>query len=178
MAKKVYDVDKELERIIGLINNCDQKANILLAFVSVMITLLFTSALPRKISDIIIIPFVEYWQNNIGAFHCGRFILFLSILSLCVFTICTLLNLIKVIKPQLENKEAISHIFYAHIAHMKYEDFKNTSLDYDYKEDMYQQIYINAKICTNKFVNLRRATNCLIGMLVSCFLMYIILMFL
>ena len=178
MAKKVYDVDKELERIIGFINNCDQKANILLAFVGVMITLLFTSNLLQKIRAILITPFLEYWKYDIGTFHVGRFSLFLSILSLCTFAISTLCHLISVIKPRLENKNVVSRIYYAHIASMKYEDFKNAPQEYDYKEDVCQQIYINSQICTNKFTNLKRATDCLIGMLVSCFVMFIILIFL
>ncbi len=178
MAAKSNNTESILDRIIGFIDNCDQKANILLAFIGVIMTILLTSNMSSKVQNLLIIPFVNYWKNDIGTFHCGRFLLFISITCVCFFAGCALYYLIKVVRPQIDNKGSKSRIYFGHISTMTFEEFKNRPQDYDYEDDLLQQVHINSQICTRKFTNLRKAINYIIGMIVSCFIMYILILFL
>ena len=178
MAAESCNTERILDRIIGFIDNCDQKANILLAFVGVLITILLTSNLSSKIQNLLISPFVNYWRNDVGTFHCGRFLLFISLTCVCLFAGCALYHLIQVVRPQIDNKASKSRIYFGHISTLTYDEYTNRPQEYDYEEDLMQQVYINSQICTRKFTNLRKSINDIVGMIVSCFVMYILILFL
>lgn len=173
-----YSTESTLERIIGFIGHCDQKANMLLAFVGVVITLLFTSGLFDTIKSTLVVPFIDYWKYGIGTFHCGRFLLFISIMCVCLFAGYALWLLIKVIRPQIDNKNSLSRIYFGDISIKTFEDFKIYPIDYNYEEDLLHQIHINSQICAKKYVDLKKAINYIIAMIISCFVMYILILFL
>lgn len=177
MATKSYNPENVLERIIGFIEKCDQKANILLAFIGVVMTILFSSNLFNKIQQVLIFPFLDYWKNGEGCFHYLRFLLFISLVSVFVFAGLAIYYLIKVVRPQIDNNGSLSRIYFGHISAMPINDFMNPQ-SYKYEEDILQQIHINSQICTKKYKNLRKAINYIIGMILSCFIMYLFLLFL
>lgn len=102
---KTYNKENTLERIISFIGSCDEKANILLAFVGVILTVLFTSGLFSKFQNLIISPFLDYWKNGNGTFCFDRFLLFLSMSGVLVCAGYAIYYLIKVVHPQLDKKE-------------------------------------------------------------------------
>ena len=54
-------MEKNLDRVINWVNNCDQKASILLALLGLVVTLVFTSDVFVKIDSIIITPFFFFF---------------------------------------------------------------------------------------------------------------------
>lgn len=155
------DLEAKLDRVIGWINNCDQKASILLAFIGVAFPLLISSDFATNTYKELISDFLYYLQNGEGEFSLIRFLCFLftilSILGLGASFWLLLSALSGRIAP-LNYREAglttKSLIFFGHISKMKYWSYKtalhNQSADAAIN-DLISQLYINSKICQTKF---------------------------
>ncbi len=150
-----------LESINLWLNNCDQKAGMLLAVIGVAITILFTSDFVKLIRGYIFTPFFEFCEGQ-GEFlfSWGRFSVFIFLVVVAVFLIITCYYLFKSIEANInytkmyeENPGLVkkSYIFFGSISGMKYEDFKKDDINYD--SDLKSQIYVNSKIATAKFQN-------------------------
>ena len=61
---KIEDLKYRLERVVGWVNNCDQKAGILLAIEGVILTIICTSNNIQLIHNRLIKPIYEYWNND------------------------------------------------------------------------------------------------------------------
>ena len=150
-----------LESVNSWLDNCDQKAGMLLAVIGVAITILFTGDFVKFIREYIFTPFVEFCEGQGGhLFSWGRFTVFSLLVVAAVFLIVSCFYLFKAIGANInytkmyeENPGLVkkSYIFFGTISGMKYEDFKKNKVDYD--EDLKSQIYVNSKIATNKFKN-------------------------
>ncbi len=162
-AKKMTQTDLEdkLDRVIGWINNCDQKASILLVFIGVAFPLLFSSDFATNTYKELISDFLYYLQKGEGQFSLIRFLcsLFtiLSILGLGVSFWFLLSALSGRIDSSIYAEDGLrteSLIFFGSISKMKYIDFeanfskqsKDTAIN-----DLTSQLYINSKICQTKF---------------------------
>lgn len=156
------DLEDKLDRVIGWINNCDQKASILLAFIGVAFPLLFSSDFATNTYKELISDFLYYLQNGEGQFSLIRFLCFLftvlSILCLGVSFWFLLSALSGRIDSSIYAEDGLrteSLIFFGSISKMKYIDFeanfskqsKDTAIN-----DITSQLYINSKICQTKFV--------------------------
>lgn len=67
MNTKPYSVEElniRLERVNSWIENCDQKASILLAFAGALAAVLLTSDIMKDGYDYLIKPFYGYWLDN------------------------------------------------------------------------------------------------------------------
>ena len=141
-----------LERIDNWINNCDSKASIIIGFDGVILTLILTSNFYNFISNI-----------SCKVTCCGILFLIFVIVSIFIFG---MFKLVQVIIPQtcaktfkeIDLKED-SLIYFKSISQSEtFLNYKARLSLYDKKEqlnDVLSQIYINSKICTQKFDNLK-----------------------
>ena len=132
------DLEDKLDRVMGWISNCDQKASILLAFIGVAFPLLFSSDFATNTYKELISDFLSYLQNGEGQFSLIRFLCFL-------FTILSILGLgvsfwflLSALSGRID-----SSIYEANFSKQS----KDTAIN-----DLTSQLYINSKICQTKFV--------------------------
>lgn len=146
-------------------NNCDQKAGILLAIISVVISIIITSDSLKMLKKHIFSPFIEYWSGNSElVFSWSRFICFFlftiaafMLLLSCYYLFKTINANIDYEKMHEENPKLAktSYIFFETISKMTYENFKKDKVEY--LDDLRSQIYVNSKIVTTKFQNYIKA---------------------
>ena len=160
------NLDKEdlkftLELVNSWVNNCDQKAGILLSVLGVAITLLLTSDFIKFLRNYIFEPFVLYISTN-GAFQFswGRFTVFFLLLIAAFTLIMTCYYLFRAIKANIDYKKLVdenpslektSRIFFGEISKISYLEFKNVTINQE--DDLKSQIYVNSKIVTVKYNN-------------------------
>lgn len=166
-------------------NNCDQKANILLATIGVIISIIISSDFIKYIKTYIFTPFIDYWTGNSElAFSWSRFNVFVLLLISVIMLIISCNYLFKTIcaniddqKMRKANPELVtkSYIFFGTISRMSYGDFKNNEVNY--LEDLKSQIYVNSKIVTNKFLNYNKSLYWFKFLLCVSLMLFIAIMF-
>ena len=155
------DLKFTLESVNSWLNNCDQKAGILLTVVGVAITVLITSDFLKYLRNYIFKPFMDYWAGKPElSFSWDRFTVFILLCIAATWLLLSCLYLFRAIAANInytkmyeENPGLLktSKIFYGTISDMTYDEFKTD--DIDYLEDLKSQIYVNSKIAINKFNN-------------------------
>lgn len=160
-SDKNVDLKFTLESVNSWLNNCDQKAGILLTVVGVAITVLITSDILKYLRNYIFKPFMDYWVGNQElSFSWGRFTVFILLCVAALWLLLSCLYLFRAIAANInytkmfeENPGLLktSKIFYGTISDMTYEEFKKN--DIDYLDDLKSQIFVNSKIAINKFNN-------------------------
>ena len=155
------DLIFSLESVNSWVNNCDQKAGILLAIVGVAITVIMTSDIMKLLRCKIFAPFMEFFSGASDlAFSWSRFTVFILLVIAMTFMIVCCIYLFQVIHADIDNEkrynenptlEKPSYIFYGDISQMKYDDFKKGGVKFE--DDLKSQIYINSIIATTKFKN-------------------------
>lgn len=141
-------LEKNLERVIGFISNCESKVSYLLATTGAIITILITTIPPNLTS---IKNFVKSSEPNL-------------LIPMCIFGIMIstwyfLLGVhysskVLVANANQTSENAKSMIFFGSICLQPNSSSYITDLDssnYSYKDDLACQIYINSKICSKKF---------------------------
>ena len=146
------------EQIVSWTENCDTKASIILAFIGVVATIVFSSdyilgTIESQVSDII-----TYWYDGIGYFSILSTLMFVSLFG-CVSMIgASCCFIISVLIPRLNGPDG-SIIFFKGIAKTGEEDYiakVNLMSDEDLELDKLTQIYTCAKICDEKFSAYRK----------------------
>lgn len=156
------DLKHTFETINMWVNNCDQKAGILLSVVGVAITVLMTSDFFIFLRNYIVAPFVEYWFGNRDnlSFSWSRFTVFIILINSIALLITSCYYLLKAIRANTNYKKMLkenpglvknSCIFYGSISEMTYDEFIEKKVDY--LKDLKSQIYVNSKIATTKYKN-------------------------
>lgn len=177
-------MEKNLERVINWVNNCDQKASILLTLLGVVVTLVFTSGVFEKIDNVIIAPFLMYIRTGEGTFCWLNALLSLFLLISILSVALSLKYLLAVLTSNIDydkirksepNMVEKSYIFFGGIADMKYNDFY-LSPD-SYYEDLRSQVYANSLVCKKKFKNYAKALRCIFVLLSSMFLSFLLIAF-
>ncbi len=158
---KKEDLQFTLESVNSWVNNCDQKAGILLTIVGVAITVIMTSDIIKSLRGYIFAPFMEYCSGASDlSFSWSRFTVFLLLVIAITLLIVCCIYLFRAIRADIDNKkrysenpnlERTSYIFYGDISQMKYDDYKKGGVKFE--DDLKSQIYINSKIATTKFRN-------------------------
>lgn len=139
-----------LDRVINFVYNADTKASIALGLFGVFLTVIITGDSIDSIKEI-----VKASSESGNFFDC----LFLIICTMTIVSfIIGMYKLIRVLFPDIATAKE-SNIFFGSIAKNKsYKEYKekleNLSKE-DYLKDITSQIYINSKICTNKFKNFK-----------------------
>lgn len=155
------DLQFTLECVNSWLNNCDQKAGILLTVVGVAITVIMTSDFLKYLRSYIFAPFMAYCLGNSDlSFSWSRFTVFgLLVIAMTILITCCI-YLFRAIRANLgdektykENPNLVktSYIYYGSISQMKYDDFTKGGVKFE--EDLKSQIYLNSKIATEKFKN-------------------------
>lgn len=156
------DLQYALDVVNSWVNNCDQKAGILLTVFGVAITVLATSDFLKELRAYLFVPFVEYWTNSESQleFSLGRFTVFSLLVIAVGMLITSCYYLFKAIaantdyeKLRQENPRMVakSYLFFGSISSMTYEEFRNENISI--KDDLKSQIYVNSKIASTKFKN-------------------------
>lgn len=150
-------ITQNLDRVNMWIGNCDQKASFLLAMLGVVTTVICTSDLARIIKDVLVSPFVAYWRDDIGGFNLFRFCIALFMIAglglMLASIIYALLSLMAKTGYEKEKQEGMaekSRLHFGSIAKMTYAEYLQEE-GYDYDNDLNSQVYINSKICDDKF---------------------------
>ena len=166
---QIEEAQNILDRIIGFINNCDQKAGIMLATIGVMIAVGCTSDSFTELKRI-----VDEIMKFKGCRDYAFFIwIIVSVSSLCFGLYKIILSLTACIDPNILKEKGISEIksiiFFGDISNRNdfndfKKDFTDTSVE-EYLNDLLSQIYINSHICDRKFENYNKGrTNFIRGL--------------
>lgn len=180
---KIEELKYRLERTVGWVNNCDQKAGILLAIEGVILTIICTSDNIQSIHNRLIIPIYEYWNDNIGCFsiiNTMQIFLLGVMLSCIVKSIFLLLKVImgitdtKLFKDAGLTEKSLLH-FESISKYEKFLEYKKATNNQGIESiinDFQSQIFINSKICSWKFEWHKKAVR-LFGLFILCFIGYI-----
>lgn len=155
------DLQYTFETVNSWLNNCDQKAGILLTVFGVAITVLVTSDFMKELRTYIFGPFVKYWTTESQLeFSMGRFTVFCLLviaMAMLITSCCYLFKAITAntdyVKMRQDNPGMVakSYLFFGSISNMTFDEFRRDNIDI--KEDLKSQIYVNSKIASTKFKN-------------------------
>jgi hypothetical protein len=185
VKKQKDDLQYTYDTVNSWVNNCDQKAGILLTVVGVAMTILATSDFLKYLRAYIFAPFVKYWSEETElTFSWSRFAVFVLLLIAAAMLIASCVYLFKAISVDInyqrmrdENPGMVkkSYIFFGSINGMTFDDFKKEEVDY--LDDMRSQIYVNSKIATAKFKNYSEGLYWFRFMLLVSAMLFVAIMF-
>lgn len=148
---------KKLEFINQWISNCDTKSSFILAFLGVVVTIIFTSSIGNDMLATLSL-------RSVCEFNWETLKNFLSLAFFLGFSfsiVCTVYQLYQTLCGRIDAKvysqlglQVESNIFFKTIASktfVVYETGTNSENDASYLNDLNSQIYINSKIVTAKF---------------------------
>lgn len=158
----VNEAKDVLNRIIGFINTCDMKASVLLGAVGVVITLFFTTQ-----GITVFLNTMDALDKNLSCFY--PVLLLGASLSIALLLFGTW-QLITVLKADVKPSGKGSILYFKDISENKtYDDYLKKARSVtgcEYLEDFISEIYINSKICTQKYEKYNSGLHlCLIGVL-------------
>lgn len=175
------ELNTRLDRVNGWINNCDQKAGILLAFAGALAAVLMTSDIVKSGYDYLVKPFYEYWINETDAVVSFKKIIVFSLLMPIVWCAYKMVKfLVLVLRPKtvisdfreegsVITKNSLLH--FQSIAGLKYNEFQKrckAQSEVSYLNDLCSQIYCNSKICNDKFENYKLGLHYFLRMMLFC----------
>lgn len=150
-------------QIIGWTENCDTKASIMIAFVGIFVSVLFTSDYILRSIQNIFTPIVQLFKGDVGCFDIIAFFVIIFLLGSFFFIGWAILLLINTLRGKISYKGNASKslIFFQSIQNYKsYEEYleKIESIDEEeLQKDKFEQIYICARICAGKFKDYNKA---------------------
>lgn len=185
VKKQKDDLQHTYDTVNSWVNNCDQKAGILLTVVGVAMTILATSDFLKYLRNYIFVPFVKYWSEETElTFSWSRFTVFVLLLIAAAMLIASCVYLFKAISADInyrkmrdENPGMVkkSYVFFGSINGMTFDDFKMEEVDY--MDDLRSQIYVNSKIATAKFKNYSEGLYWFKFMLLVSAMLFVAIMF-
>lgn len=145
-----------LDRTIGFIRNCDNKASVLLGIVGVLVTIVFSTNIIGTFKT-----FIAKSYEKVSISGCSAYTLYLVVCIISVtliiygiYNLYLVMN-VKLADPNKLNKKIASLIFFEGINKHSDTDYKNkisSMTNEQYIDDVISQIYINADICSAKYV--------------------------
>lgn len=185
VKKEKDDFQHTYDTVNSWVNNCDQKAGILLTVVGVAMTILATSDFLKYLRKYIFVPFVKYWTEETDlTFSWSRFTVLVLLLFAAALLITSCFYLFKAISANInyqrmydENPGLVkkSYVFFGSINGMSFDDFKEE--DVDYLDDLRSQIFVNSKIATAKFKNYSEGLYWFKFMLLVSAMLFVAIMF-
>lgn len=183
--RETSELQFTLESVNSWLNNCDQKAGILLTVVGVVITVIMTSDFLKYLRSYIFAPFMQFCSGKSDlSFSWSRFTVFVLLIIAVALLVTCCIYLFRAIsantdyeKMRKENPSLAetSFIFYKAISQMKYDDFKKGGVEF--KEDLKSQIYVNSQIATTKFKNYNEGLFWFKLLLLDAMLLFVAVMF-
>lgn len=150
-----------LDRINSWINNCDQKASILLAVEGIVVTILCTSDYISWIRQKLIFPIYYYYETRNGEFSLINAIQLCLLTVMLVLIVSSIFYSLQVIKgttdPSLFKQSGLTEkslLHFTFISSESFNNFKRATINQSNESmlnDLLSQIYINSSICTTKF---------------------------
>ena len=185
-GKEKEDLQLTLDMVNSWINNCDQKAGILLTIVGVSITVLITSDFLKYLRTYIFTPFIEYWSHESSnlSFSLCRFTVFILLIVSALMLVASCFYLLQAISAKVDYDEMrkkhpglvkSSYIFFGSICKMTYDDFKKDEVDY--VDDLKSQIFVNSEIANSKFKYYNKGLYWFRFMLIASVMLFIAVMF-
>ena len=177
---------ERLNHINTWINNCDQKSGILMAFLGVMVPLIFTTELFTSNISSLILPIKDYWLNSEGTFNFFNFILCVLLVLLGYYIVRSIYFLFQVINGRIDetkyNQDGLeinSLFFFGTISKKKFITFKDQLSDasYNSNNDILSQIYINSVIAQQKFTYYNKAIKSLSSFLIIFGMVFTVFLF-
>lgn len=175
-AEKKQDYCVEAHnQIIGWTENCDTKASIVLAFIGVLVSVVFTSEYILGTIGTQINNIITYWRDGTGTFSILSTMMFISLLGFVTFmSLCCYYSILSLKANTKCTDDSI--IFFGKIAQNTKEDYLekvNKMTDEEFESDKLSQIHNCAVICDNKFKNYNKSMKYLsFGLL--CFICFIL----
>lgn len=168
-----------LENINQWISNCDTKSSFILAFLGVVVTIIFTSSIGHDMISTLKFEYMyKFTWKELRQILCLVFFL-----SFCYCTGYTVYQLYQTLRGRIDPKvyqqtglETKSKIFFGTIASKKFIDYEreiNTESDENYLKDLNSQIYINSKIVSAKFDHYNKS---LVGVLLGLISFFVFLL--
>ncbi|GBD72197.1 hypothetical protein TEHN7126_1358 [Tetragenococcus halophilus subsp. halophilus] len=149
--EKKADLLDRLDRVLGWIRACDMKTSILLAIIGLIITIFSSEFSLTEFKTIIDYNFNDFDFSNF-LFLALTFIFFVSF---CMGIICLVVELSpSMLSSKNNNKDIDSLYFFETISKKELLAFKDEILKTSIEEDIndvIKQLYINSKICTQKY---------------------------
>ena len=175
MSKKINkdELYKRLDSINQWINNCDSKTSVMIGFIGVLVTIIFTNSE-------IIHYLVKILSNCFTKVIFSDILFFIFLLSFALMIIYGIALLLKVLIPTLKMKsnKHKSYLYFGSIAkYDSYVEYKNDLLcatENDIIDDLLNQIYQNSLIATNKYHNYTKGVKTFILGFVGFVILYII----
>lgn len=166
-----YRLYNNFENINNWINNCDNKASIMLGFIGIIASILLTN-------NNFITIFIKMLNKVVENIDFSDVLYLIFIFSAIGFILYGTFNIFKVICPTLQRSDSKnkSLIYYDSISRMDLVDYKNSIFEAnenDYLEDLLSQVYINSKICSKKFMNLKNGLYFIVFGLVLFFIIFV-----
>lgn len=155
---KSHYVDKDgaldiLDRTIGFVRNCDNKASIFLGTFGVILTIVLTTDGLDNLMSIVQAVITQ------GTFCSALYLLMMtgSIIAM-IFGVSQIIRVlgVKVDSSAEEGLDGDSKIFFEHIQKSNYSEYKEKLLgmtEETFLNDIISQIYINSCICHDKYTN-------------------------
>ena len=177
---------ERLNHVNNWINNCDQKSGILLAFIGVVVTLIFTTEyfISRIIS--LAMPIKDYWLYEEGCFNFTNFIMCTILITLSIFIIKSIYYLFLTINGCIDEKQffqdGLEHdslFFFGAIARKTFISFRDQINDstYNSTNDLLSQIYINSVIAQRKFLYYKKAIKNIASFLITFGILFVAFLF-
>ena len=167
------DLYKNLDIINQWINNSDNKASIVLSFVGILLTIIFTTG-TTLLQAIKIVKAIFLNTNFSDILY---LIFFLGAICFCILG---LYDLIKVLIPTLKMKtdRTKSYMFFGSIAcYDSFKDYKEDllkSTEEDIFDDLLNQVYQSSIICKKKYANFAKGIKYFLVGFISVLIMYYI----
>lgn len=161
--KKTEKALKKLEIINHWLSNCDSKCSMVLAFYSVIVTIIFSTGIGSEMLK----TFTYRYSNTCDFISIKLFISLLLSLAFFFSVIITLIHIYKTLKGNINinaHKEkklnTNSNIFFNSIVNKNFETFEyisNNENKSEFLNDINSQVFINSKIVSYKFKHYNRS---------------------
>lgn len=184
--KSIESLELSLDRVNSWINNCDQKAGLLLATIGIVLAILFATDFVDVVKSSIIEPFMlclkepEHYE-----FSSSRFFFSISLLLSVLTCVISSVYALRTISAELNAKEiskynpsllSDSYLFFQTISSKSFEEFSEFD-GVEYQKDLMSQIYINSSICSKKFGFYKVALRYFYAVVLNIAVMYILYLF-
>lgn len=188
------DAYKTLDMVNMWIGNADSKISYSLTFIGVLLGFFLTTSKPINISEVVnktLIKIQEIFNQGIQltlqSIELKDSISVIILVLICVFIFTSVIACIYLYKgikgridPEIYKQNGLvtkSNIFWNSISNQKYVDFYKNIRDLDESnlmKDISSQIFINSKICTEKFENYNKGVKYIIISVIIFFVYTII----
>lgn len=180
VKEKIENSKMIKEKIDTWISNCDSKVSFVLTFLGVVVTIIFTSDVGKKMFQTLSFSDEKIHYGN-SFLQFLEFVLFILFLVFAVRSFYfSYHTLVARIDPKTYNENGLitdSNLFFTSISKKDFQTYK-TNLenltDEKFLQDLNSQIYINSKIAKEKFQNYNKSLKNTMYLFI-CFILFLLI---